>query len=448
MGISRLPKASLLDTALFAGAVFLPTFAKGPIIRRPRVVALVERFRLDDRAVDAVCRIHSRNPEGPLLLRLPLRHQALILAPGHVDTVLNMSPDPFSPASAEKRAALTHFQPNNVLISTGPIRSVRRALQEQVLDTDHPIHLLADAFLPVVREEMDELLATAAERGELIWKDFLAAWYRVVRRVVFGDHARDDSELTDMIVQLRRNGNWAFLRPQQKKLRAKFLARITEELARAEEGSLASVMAARAPRFEGAAPAEQVPQWLFAFDPAGMATFRALAVLATHPEARSRARQELHDDGSSRSFLPYLRSCVLEALRLWPTTPLILRQTTRPVEWEDGMMPAKCGVLIFAPYFHRDERNLPRAHQFAPERWLDDDGGDSDGWPLVPFSDGPVVCPGKQLVLLLTSAALAQLIDRTDLHLTSRHRLDPQGRLPGTLDNYSLRFAPSPRGEG
>lgn len=295
---------------------------------------------------------------------------------------------------------------------------------------------------------MDELLAAAAKRGELAWEDFLPAWYRVVRRVVFGDSARNDEELTDMITQLRKNGNWAFLHPKQKKLRARFLTRINAELARAEEGSLASVLAARAPQHEDAAPAEQVPQWLFAFDPAGMATFRALSVLATHPEAGERARQELSDDDSGGSFLPYLRSCVLESLRLWPTTPLILRQTTRPVEWEDGLMPAGCGVLIFAPYFHRDERNLSRAHQFAPERWLEDESGDSGGWPLIPFSDGPVVCPGKQLVLLLTSAALARLIGETDFHLKSHHRLDPSGRLPGTLDNYSLRFALEPGRRG
>ncbi|WP_026533555.1 cytochrome P450 [Arthrobacter sp. H41] len=447
MSIPELPKASVLDTAIFVGAVLLPTLAKGPIIRRPRMVAFAERFRLDDRAVRVVRRLSDKHPEGPLLLRLPVRNQALILAPDQVDTVLNMSPEPFSPASDEKRAALAHFQPDNVLISKGPVRSVRRALQEQVLDTDHPIHQLAGAFLPVVRQEMGELLARS-EGGELAWEDFLPAWYRVVRRVVFGDSARDDEELTDMIIQLRKSGNWAFLHPKQKRLRARFLARVTEELARAEEGSLASVMAARAPQYEDAAPAAQVPQWLFAFDPAGMATFRALSVLATHPEAMERARQELRDDDSGGSFLPYLRSCVLESLRLWPTTPLILRQTTRPVEWEDGLMPARCGVLIFAPYFHRDERNLPRAHQFAPERWLEDESGDSGGWPLVPFSDGPVVCPGKQLVLLLTSAALAQLIGGTDFRLTSHHRLDPQGRLPGTLDNYSLRFTPSRRGEG
>ncbi|MBG6217621.1 hypothetical protein IWX75_002079 [Arthrobacter sp. CAN_A6] len=135
MSIPMLPTASVLDTAMFLGAVLLPTLAKGPIIRRPGVVGFAERFRLDDRAVRVVRRLSDKHPEGPLLLRLPRRHQAVILAPGHVDTVLDMSPEPFSPATDEKRAALAHFQPNNVLISKGPVRNIRRALQEQVLES-------------------------------------------------------------------------------------------------------------------------------------------------------------------------------------------------------------------------------------------------------------------------------------------------------------------------
>jgi cytochrome P450 len=441
MPTSTLPTASAPDTARLLLGVFLPTIAKGPIIRRPWAVALSARLDLDTRAVGVVRRLHAKYPDGPLMLKLPIRRQAVVLAPGDVNTVLARSPEPFSPASSEKKAALSHFQPHNVLISRGPVRSVRRALQEQVLDTDHPVHHLADRFVPVVEEEMQELLAEARRSGSLPWADFLDAWYRVVRRVVFGDHARDDKDLTAMVIRLRKDGNWAFLKLVRKKTRARFLHRIAEELADAEPGSLAAVMAA-APKADGAEPADQVPQWLFAFDPAGMATFRALTVLATHPEAMAAARAEADADTSGRRFLPYLRASVLETLRLWPTTPMILRETTSPVEWPQGLMPAKCGVLVYAPYFHRDDRSLRSAHNFSPERWMSDE---DDGWPLVPFSDGPVVCPGKQLVLLLTSAALAGIVSGNDVRVQEGQSLDPSRPLPGTLDNYSVTLGVSAR---
>jgi cytochrome P450 len=32
-------------------------------------------------------------------------------------------------------------------------------------------------------------------------------------------------------------------------------------------------------------------------------------------------------------------------------------------------------------------------------------------WPLIPFSEGPAVCPGRNLALLLSSAMLARLLD-------------------------------------
>lgn len=42
---------------------------------------------------------------------------------------------------------------------------------------------------------------------------FARAWWRIVRRVVFGDHARDD-EVTGLLDTLRPQANWAFLVPR------------------------------------------------------------------------------------------------------------------------------------------------------------------------------------------------------------------------------------------
>jgi cytochrome P450 len=262
-----------------------------------------------------------------------------------------------------------------------------------------------------------------------------------VRRVVFGTRARDDRELTDMLTRLRADANWAFLKPRRKELRARFRSGIEARLAAAEPGSLAHSMAGMHYPAE-AAPVDQVPQWLFALGNAGMVVFRALAVLATHEDQAGRARAEALGDRTGGRELPYLRACVLETLRLWPTTPMILRQTTRTVRWDGAEVPERCGVLIYAPYFHRDERHLGHAHDFEPGRWLDEaDGGT---WPLVPFSDGPAACPGKQLTLLLASAMLASLIRGSRFVLASPRRLVPGSPLPGTLDHFSLRFATGP----
>ncbi|WP_215051185.1 hypothetical protein [Arthrobacter sp. ISL-28] len=310
-----------METAAFLIDVFLPNVAKGPIIRRPKAVALAERLGLDDRAVRRVKKLAGKYRAGPLLLRLPFREQAVILQSGHLHYALINSPEPFSPASSEKKAALSHFEPRNVLISQGPERTVRRALQEQVLDTHSPVHRLASSPIPVIRQEAAQLLADldpkgTAENSELVWDDFIESWYRVVRRTVFGDSARDDHELTDMIARLRQHGNWSFLKAPDRKLRARFLQRVQNRMDGAEPGSLAHAMVNLPSRQD--APAEQIPQWLFAFDPAGMATFRTLALLSTHSEQYGRAQTEIREETTGREQLPYLRACVLESLRLCP----------------------------------------------------------------------------------------------------------------------------------
>jgi cytochrome P450 len=276
--------------------------------------------------------------------------------------------------------------------------------------------------------------------GELSWDTHTVGWFNMVRRVILGDAAREDHVLTDMLAALRSDANWAFLRPKRKRLRRRFFQRLNHHLARAEQGSLASVIA-DIPTTDRTAPSQQVPQWLFAFDAACIATFRALALLASHPAQAALAQEESREHtATSRLNLPYLRACILESLRLWPTTPMVLRESTRDTAWEAGIMPAKTNVMIFAPFFHRDDRRLPYADRFSPDLWLE--GGDQahKTWPLIPFSGGPAICPGQNLVLLLASTALAAILAHGPIRLLPPTVLDPQRPLPGTLNHFALRF--------
>jgi hypothetical protein len=70
-------------------------------------------------------------------------------------------------ASSEKRAALSHFQPKGVLISHGAERADRRRFNEEVLETDRPVHRLAEKFLTTVADEAERLLAKVGPRADL-----------------------------------------------------------------------------------------------------------------------------------------------------------------------------------------------------------------------------------------------------------------------------------------
>jgi cytochrome P450 len=427
----------LRDTLRVVAGVFAPNIAKGPIIRRPSMVALAERLDLDRRSVRLLQRMRARYGAGPLMLRLPGREQAVLLDPEHVRRVLEETPEPFSAASSEKRAALAHFQPEGVLISQGPARAERRRVNEEALDANRPRHRLAPAFARVARGQADALMREAEATGDFGWRGFHDAWFVGVRRAVLGEGARDDHELTKLLDHLRRDANWAFLRPRRARLRRRFQSRLDAHLARAEPDSIAGLLAGMRAGPD-AAIAGQVPQWLFAFDAAGIATLRALALIAAHPDALSRARGEAEGETTGDgAALPFLRACLLESVRLWPTTPMILRQTTRAVGWDGGEMPWGASVLILVPFFTRDGERLPFADRFTPDLWIGDGG--AERWMPSPFSAGPAACPGRNPVLLLASHMLAALV-RGGWTRPAGRTLDPAAPLPATLDHLRLRF--------
>jgi cytochrome P450 len=135
--------------------------------------------------------------------------------------------------------------------------------------------------------------------------------------------------------------------------------------------------------------------------------------------------------------MPYSRAAVLESLRLWPTTPLVLRESTAATAWETGILPANTSILIFTPFFHRDDQNLHYADQFSPDLWRNTQ---PQGWPLIPFSEGPATCPGRNLVLFLSTAMLAAILDRARVRLKHPTRLIAGKPLPATLNHFGLRF--------
>jgi hypothetical protein len=178
---ASIPRASFIDTLAVFGQVLVPTVAKGVIIRRPAMLSIAERLDLDRRAIRRMQYIRNTYGAGPLLLRLPGRTLALILHPEHVHRVLAESPEPFTPATAEKRAALSHFEPKSVLISKGAARTDRRRYNEEALDTNRSVHRMGEEFLQVVADEATQLRNSVGNRGELTWKEFSDVWFRMVR---------------------------------------------------------------------------------------------------------------------------------------------------------------------------------------------------------------------------------------------------------------------------
>ncbi len=456
-------RTAVADTAHFVGEVVAPTLAGRMLRRRPHVQAPAGRLRSDRHAVRLMRALSSRYGPGPLVLRTPGRPIAVLLDPDDVDRVLDHTPSPFLPAAREKRAAPGHVPPHAVPTSPTPERAPRRRLGERVPEADRGAHGLAPRVREVVRDETTRLLTGRTALGR---PEFEVTWWRIVRRLVLGDHARDAAEVTDEFAALRSRGNRAFPLPAARRRREEFRVRLVAHLDRAEPGSLAAALAdnARAdaagrdtlPRIGTGAddpdPYGQMPHWLFAFDAAGTATLRCLAVLSTHPRDAARAREEAHSTRPEDTALPFLRACVEETVRLWPTTPVLLRESTTATSWRGTTLAPGTLFVVFAPYFHRAPELVPFPDGFHPRVPPADapgDPGETGRWPgLVPFGAGPGRCPGENLVLLVTATMLAEFLRQGRYRVLAPRSLLARGnahdRLPATLNHDALRFARDP----
>src|SRR3954453_1515262 len=185
--------ANSIDTLHVFGSVMLPTFGKGIFIRRPTMEAAAERMGFDTGAVKAMQHLRQKYGPAPLLLAIPGRPQLLLLDARDVIRVLNGTPRPFRTDTKEKCSALNHFEPGNVLVSDPARRAVLRPLHEAALRTSSTVHPLMSRFHEIIQDELRPVLR--ADVHEIAWATFANAWFRVVRRIVLGDRARDDRTL-------------------------------------------------------------------------------------------------------------------------------------------------------------------------------------------------------------------------------------------------------------
>ena len=171
---------------------------------------------------------------------------------------------------------------------------------------------------------------------------------------------------------------------------------------------------------------------------------RALAAIASHPKQRDTVEAELEAvrDGAPKASdiagLRYLAACLEEAMRLWPTTPLLSRETLAELVWDGARVPAGTQVMIPNTFHHRDRERVPYADRFAPEEWTEGDAGAQ--WKFNHLSHGPQGCPGANLAVLMGTTVLAELLSRRRARLLEPS-LDPDRPLPHMLNVFGVRLS-------
>jgi cytochrome P450 len=425
------------ETTKVLSTVLAPTVARGAIVRRPSGEGLVAALNADQRSVEVLRELRRRHGDDPLPLGYTGRRIALVLSPEDVRRLLLETPETFSPGGAEKRGALTHFQPHGALVSDHGNRPDRRRANEEALALGERLHPDAVTLAEHADEEARSLIRALRDAGTLSgvldWARFSETFDALARRVVFGSQAARDRRTTELLRALRRRANWSYALPPDHARRGEFLDRVRANIDRAAPGSLAARLG-RPGSIER--PEDQIAHWLFAFDAAAVATFRSLAVLtSTGPDVEAVWAEALAEDGPD---LPMLRATLRESVRLWPTTLVVIRESTRETSWRERSIPPGTAFLVLSSYFHRDPTRLSYADAFAPSIWSDGRAEKEPG--ILPFSYGPAGCPGRDLVPLTVSYLLRGLLRDGHLRRVDRSPALRTEALPASLNHFNLQF--------
>jgi cytochrome P450 len=424
---------SLWDNLIYNLSYVIPMALQGGFTRNHFWVGFFARVHPDPAGVRFVSRLRRKYKSEYLWVRLLGTRSLLVLDPQGVNHVLENSPLIYADGRP-KREGMRLFQPNAVTISRGDDWRERRHFNEAVLNSGQPIHQCAEQILQIVRDEVNQ----AAGSKPLHWQDFDRLFERITLQVIFGRSARSDRAITGLLGRMLREANRP-VRPKKSKYFDPFYARVRAYLEAAQPGSLAAVCR-ELPSTQQTRVENQVPHWMFAmWETLGANTVRALAAILAHPWAEERVRREMagSDLETPRGIdqLKYVEACLQEAMRLWSTTPVLVRETLVQDRLGGATIPPATQVLIWNSFNHRDHERYPLADTFSPEAW-------ESGRPnplLNHLSSGPQICAGVDLLLFIAKAVVATLLNQ-HRYVLVRPALRPDRPMPYAYNYFEVVF--------
>jgi len=429
-----LPSASLGESARFVVTGLLPSLARGLFKPRRGMMKVLTALDTDAKAASVLAGIRAKH--GGQGVKLLGGRIVTLWGPDALREVLDRSAEVYASDAGAKAKGMSHFQPDALTLSRGEEWRDRRAFNEAVLATSERVHPDGQRMVAIVADEVERLDL----RSALTWEEWERLFDKVTLRVIFGDDARDDSELTGLLEQLMGEANRLVGLSADGEYH-EFYGRLERRVRDAAPGSLVARFA-EAPHSDRTRTVHQIPHWIFAMrDTLGANAYRALAAIVASEEVQDRVRAELEEadltDAAAVDGLRYLEGCLQEAMRLWPTTPLLARETTRRTTLAGAELDEGTQVMILNTFNHRDVDAVPDANRLRPERWQD---GNERNPKFNRLSGGSQYCPGIPLVLLLGKAVIAGIMSEHRVRL-EQPELDASGDLPHMLDFYDVRFS-------
>jgi cytochrome P450 len=427
-----LPAASLPQSLAVLVTGVVPALVRGLFSPRRRAMKVLTALDTDARAVKTLSKL--RRKHGGDGIRLLGGRIVVLWGTGSIQEVLDHSAERYAGDAGAKAKGMSHFQPDALTLSRGDAWRNRRRFNEAVLATSEWVHPFARRFVAVVADEVQRM----GLEDHLDWNAWERLFDHITLRVIFGDRARNDQRLTALLEKLMGESNRLVgLKPSNDYY--EFYGELERYLRDPEPESLIARFA-EAPHDPETEVVHQIPHWIFAMrDTLGANAFRALAAIVADERVALRVREELRGgDPSDPTWLDqmrYLEGCLQEAMRLWPTTPLLARETITETTLAGEQLSEGTQVMLLNVFNHRDPDHVAEPDRLAPERWEDR----PRDYRFNHLSNGSQDCPGGALVLLLGKAVLAHVLESYELKL-ERPAITAGQPLPKMLDFFDICF--------
>lgn len=372
-------------------------------------------------------------------------HRAFLLNhPDYVEDVLVLNHSKFiKPPALQRSSALLG---TGLLTAEGELHRRRRRLAQPAFSPDrmnaHAATIARCAGRVHERWRDGQMVDMAAEMhaltlaviGQILFGADLAPHADEVRRALTVASASIDP-LFSLLAPARR------LRPARDSLRALLDRLIAERLASADDGDDVLTLLQRAEGSRGQAVTDELRDDLLTLFVAGHDTIAngltwTWQLLARHPAAEARLREELHStlDGEPPTVkhlrdLTYAGFVLAESLRLYPPSWVLTRCAVVDHDVGGTTIPAGAIVVVSQYLLHRDPRFFSDPLTFDPCRWDTARQQTRPRLAYFPFGAGPRSCIGQGLATMEGILVLAAVAARWQASAVTAIDCDPRATL-------------------
>ncbi|NJP66795.1 cytochrome P450 [Streptomyces spiramenti] len=162
----------------------------------------------------------------------------------------------------------------------------------------------------------------------------------------------------------------------------------------------------------------------------------AFYLLSRHREVLRRVQAEVDEvlgdampTPADLAAMPYALQVFEEALRLYPSAPIVPRLARQDTVLGGHTVPAGSRLLVNLYNIHRHERHWDDPERFDPDRFSTEGRRGRHRFAHMPFGAGPHLCIGKHFALMEAHLLLAALVRRYEFRHVPAHRVVNQASI-------------------